>query len=197
MKPETYIKKYSATVPVKELARRLGRSTSYVLGKQIKLGCRPSKRIRDKFRKSSQFGPGHESYNKGKKMPEEQKAKVAHSWFKKGHQPHNTKADGVISIRTDSKSKREYKYIRIGLGKWKEYHIYRWEKFRGPVPDGKILRFKDGNSLNCNISNLDLIDRTEHMLRSTAKRRDLPIEIIKTNSIIKKLRKTIHEKQNH
>lgn len=196
MKPETYIKKYSATVPVKELARRLGRSTQYVLGKQIKLGCRPSKRIREKFRKASLIKKGNVPFNKGKKVPEHVKAIMAKSWFAKGHQPHNTKKDGVVSIRTDTTG-RPYKYIRLSLGKWKEYHVYRWEKFRGPVPKGMLLRFKDGDSLNCNLSNLELIDRTEHMLRNTAIRRDIPIEIIKTKSLIKKLRKTIHEKQNH
>lgn len=191
MKPETYIRKYSMTVPVKELARRLGRSSTYVAGVQERLGCKPPKRIRDGFAKASRFKPGSVPKNKGKKMPASVRRKVAKTFFKSGHLPHNTRRDGDISIRMD-KRKVKCKFIRTALGVWTPYHVYRWQMFRGPVPKGMIIRFRDGNPLNCKLDNLELIDRAEHAIRNRWGSR----ELLETRKIIKQLNKTIHEKQN-
>lgn len=191
MKPETYIKKYSMTVPVKQIAKHLGRSPTYVIDAQERLGCRPPKRIRQKFARQSQIKKGNVPPNKGKKMSKELKEKVKHTFFKKGNLPHNTRHDGAISIRPD-KDGRPYKYIRVGLKKWIGYHVYRWEKFRGPVPKGMVIRFKDGNPLNCKLSNLELMTRGDHAIINKFG----SLELLKTRQIIKQIHTKIHEKQN-
>lgn len=94
--------------------------------------------------------------------------------FKKGQLPHNTKSrDGVITIRHDHPDRnngRSYKYIRVSLGKWVPYHRYLWEKKYGKIPSGHCLWFKDGNSLNCRPSNLELITRKENYDRNSARK---------------------------
>lgn len=44
-------------------------------------------------------------------------------------------------------------------------HIHRleWEKHNGPIPNGFIIHHKDGNKLNWNIDNLEMLSRAEHI----------------------------------
>jgi len=76
--------------------------------------------------------------------------------------PHNTKYNGCITQRTD-KSGTPYKYIRIDLGKWELLHRYNWEQANGPIPKNNILRSINGDTLNCDTSNWNLITRAEHL----------------------------------
>jgi hypothetical protein len=91
-----------------------------------------------------------------------QKRSCSKSYFKKGNLPGNTLYDGAITERTDSGG-ITYKYIRISKAEWIQLHIYNWEKKYGPVPSNMILRCKDGNQLNCEPSNWELIDRATNL----------------------------------
>lgn len=110
--------------------------------------------------------------NKGKGQSDYMSAEAiirsAKTRFHKGHKPHNTKWDGAITIRHSSKARgrRPFVNIRLKQGKWKEYQIYLWEKVNGPVPEGHILRCRDGNTLNCHPSNWEPITRAEHARRN-------------------------------
>ncbi|TEB41479.1 HNH endonuclease [Flavobacterium circumlabens] len=103
-------------------------------------------------------------------MSPEQIERTKATRFKKGSSPHNTcEKDGVIRIRTDHKDRngRQYKWIRISLGKWKQLHVYNWELKNGNVPEGSLVTFKDGDSLNTEIENLELITMEQNMLRNS------------------------------
>lgn len=82
--------------------------------------------------------------------------------FKKGNLPHNTKYDGCIVQKKD-KSGLTYKYIRTDLNKWEPLHRYNWEQANGPIPKNTILRSINGDTLNCDPSNWQLITRAEHL----------------------------------
>lgn len=110
----------------------------------------------------TEFKEGHIPWNKGLKGLRMSPA----TEFKKGHLPHNTKCDGFISIRLHKRTNTKYKYIRIIQGTWKQYHHYLWEKEHGPIPQNHILRFRNGNTLDCRIENLELISRAENALRN-------------------------------
>ncbi|HRH59169.1 MAG TPA: HNH endonuclease signature motif containing protein [Chitinophagaceae bacterium] len=88
--------------------------------------------------------------------------------FIKGQLPHNTLRDGIISIRKDERGK-EYAFIRTSQNKWVHLHRYNWEKENGPVPKGFILRFKDGDTLNPDVSNLQLITKAQHLFLNSIK----------------------------
>ena len=62
-----------------------------------------------------------------------------------------------------------YKWIRLSKSKWIELHRYNWEKKYGKAPKGYCIWFKDGNSLNPIISNLELITRAENIKRNKPK----------------------------
>jgi hypothetical protein len=44
---------------------------------------------------------------------------------------------------------------------WKRKHILIWEKANGPVPEGHVIIFADGNRRNFRLDNLLLISRAE------------------------------------
>lgn len=148
--------------------------------------------------KAYRFPKGNIPANKGKKMSKSQYEKCKKTMFKKGQQPKNTyKQDGVIVVRYDHKKRensRPYKWIRISVNKWKPLHRYIWKQVHGKIPKGHIIIFKDGNTMNCVIENLECISKQENMLRNS--KHDIPIEIIPTKLLINKINKKIqqHEK---
>lgn len=108
----------------------------------------------------SRFKKGNIAWNKGLNLPN----KPNSGQFKKGNTPPNTKFDGYISLRKrHNRINQDYYWIRISKSKWKELHIYNWEKVNGSIKKGDIIRFKDGNHKNCAIENLELVSRAKHL----------------------------------
>ena len=83
--------------------------------------------------------------------------------FKKGNLPKNTLTDGAVTIRTDKRGVRQ-KMIRIRLGKWLYLSRYNYEKHIGPISKGHVIRFLDGDTMNCDPSNLECVSRQLNML---------------------------------
>lgn len=200
-----YPKKYTG-----EVAEILGRSIFSVYQRAATLGIKKTEAFRkmelakqaEKLKVvgvKSRFNKGRAPENKGKKQSEYMSRAAINrtkaTRFKKGNKPHNTREkDGVITTRQNHDDGRKSKWIRISMGKWYPYHQYRWEKYRGKVPVGHCLWFKDGNTLNEKLSNLELITRAELMRRNTIHR--YPLELKQTIRAFSKLKKAIHEKQN-
>jgi len=90
------------------------------------------------------------------------------SWIKPGNEPQNTKHDGYTSTRIDSHG-HPYQHIRVEKGKFELLHRYNWEQKNGPVPEDKILRSKNGDSLNCDPENWELVDRADHLDRNSGR----------------------------
>ena len=110
----------------------------------------------------TRFEKGHTPANKGVTMSAELREKVKHTWFKPGYEPTSTKYDGYISTRINSHG-HPYLYIRIEKGKFEILHRHNWKKVNGPIPEGMILRSKDGDSSNCDPDNWKLVDRAGHL----------------------------------
>lgn len=175
---DNFLRKHYLTMPVKRMANALGRSgygTSY---RMKTLGLIVPPETAQAFKALTQIKPGNIPSNKGKKMSKATRRKVAHTWFRKGHQPHNTRKDGDISIRKDTCG-RPYKHIRTALGRWELLHRVIWREKRGPIPHGKIVAFKNGNSLDCRIGNLMLSDRVKIMKQNTIHNLPEPIRNVK------------------
>ncbi len=180
------------------IAEYLGVSVNAVYKQAHALGLKKSNEFLQKLRfsqnlseqgKRYRFPKGHVPANKGKKLPAHIKEKVKHTWFKKGQIPHNTKYDGYISIRRDSHG-RPYAHIRIAQGKFDLLHRHIWEQHHGPVPEGKIVAFKNGDPSDFRIENLELITREENMLRNT--RHNYPKDLQEAIMALNKLKKAIN-----
>jgi len=85
--------------------------------------------------------------------------------FKKGNLPANTKYNGCITLRKKDNGEKYY-YIRIAKAKWVLYQRYLWEQKHGSIPEGMLIAFKDKNSLNYVLENLEIISRSENMERN-------------------------------
>lgn len=149
------------------------------------------------------FNKGSVPSNKGKKQTEYMSAEAIErsksNRFKKGDLPHNSIGvkDGDIRIRQDNKTlnnPKPYKFIRLSLGKWYPLHQKIWEDQNGKVSKGMCLWFKDGDTLNCVIENLELITRAENMRRNSISQypEELKMTIKLTNKIKRKIEQ--HEK---
>ena len=167
------------------IADMLGRSERSVFAKASAMGLRKStehiQRInRDSFNnliksgKAYRFQKGHTPANKGKKMSPETYERCQGTMFRKGHKPKQTQYDGAESVRTDKNGYR-YIYVRIAEGKWIPKHIQIWMNANGQVPDGYNIIFRDGNTLNCVLENLECISDSELMRRNTI--HNLPVEV--------------------
>lgn len=179
--------------PTKVLAEFFGLPYHKVVGRANRLGLKKSSEFLNsdlsgrgnlKGGKAFRFKKGDKPWNFGTKGL----TGANKTSFKKGNIPHNTRSDGEISIRPD-KSGRNYKYIRVCLGKWELYHRYLWEQNNGKIPKGYIVAFKDGDSMNCVIENLELISREQNMARNTI--HHYPNEVKSVIRKISKLKKTI------
>ena len=86
--------------------------------------------------------------------------------FKAGHKPHNTTCDGHISVTID---KRGVKQLRIRISEKNHEFLSRhnYRKAFGEIPRGHCIKFKDGNTLNCDPDNLECVSRTLHMLNNS------------------------------
>jgi len=142
--------------------------------------------------KASQFKLGHTPKNKGKQMDAEIYEKVAPTMFKKGNKPHNTKPIGAINIRLDTQG-RPYQYIKIKDSHWELLQRHVWTKANGEIPRGSVVIFLDGNYLNCELSNLQVITRRENMARNTIQR--FPAELQEIMKLTCKLKRKTNGKQ--
>ena len=159
-------------LPNKVIAERLGCTLSSVNGHASKLGLKKSEeyiRSMAMHQKFIEEGKKHR-IKKGQILFRPPKG-VHYSpgtEFKKGNVPANVGKNGEIRVRAGdhygTRPWRAYKWIRIRQGHWRMLHVVLWEKHRGRIPKGKIITFKNGNSMDVRISNLRCITRAEHAL---------------------------------
>lgn len=145
------------------------------------------KRIQDSYKK-----PGHIPYNTGLKqkdyMSEEAIKRSAQSRFKKGGIPPNTLKLNTIVQRKDS-SGRFYAYIKTAKG-LELYHRYLWEQNFGEIKENYMISFKDDDTNNFDLNNLEMISKAENMLRNS--KSDFPKEIIPTMVLINEINKQLN-----
>lgn len=161
-----------------EVADMLGLSVKKVYQKAKGLGIRKSEAWKkmeltaqgERLRKvgaEKRFQKGLVPHNTGKPWQEWQSAEGRKNSlttvFQKGNEPHNTKHDGCVVTRHDTKSGKNYKFIRISKGKWVELHRAIWIFLNGEIPAGKILRCRTTDTLNCDPDNWYLTDRATHL----------------------------------
>ena len=82
--------------------------------------------------------------------------------FKPGN---NMKEIGSFSLKKRKGNPRRYIKIMIDdQPKWVLYSRYLWEKQNGKIPFGYTLIYKDGDILNDDINNLELVSISEMLL---------------------------------
>jgi len=147
----------------------------------------------------SRFKKGNVPPNTGKKAEEfmtpNQLAKFKANQFKKGDNPHNACKDWEERIVQYNDGN---KYIRIkvpGIRKLVFKHVWIYLKENDSIPEGHVIAFKDGDSMNCEPENLIAITRQKNMKRNSIMR--FPEELRSLIRLLSKLNNKIkNEKQD-
>jgi hypothetical protein len=190
--------------PTINIARDLNIPINKVYGIANRMGLKKSKEYMKKnmpgmdnlikHGAAFRFKKGNISHNKGVKMPDEIYQKVKHTMFKPGQEPHNTRPVGSIRIQ-EKKGDILYQYIKVSNQHWQLLHRYNWEQVNGKIPRGMVLRFKDGNTMNCEVNNIELLTKQENMMRNTM--HQYPAEIKEVLKLKNKLNKLINGKEQN
>lgn len=111
------------------------------------------------------YKPGSKPWNKGLKgihlSPRTE--------FKPGN---NMKAIGSFSLKKRKGNPRRYIKVMVdNQPKWVLYSRYLWEQANGKIPFGYTLIYKDGDVLNDELSNLELVSISEMLLARKRQKR--------------------------
>lgn len=170
--------------PTEEIAAIIGRKGQYCWKKAKDLGLQRTPEFLEQQKKmfadtlrlhgeKSRFKKGQTAYNKGKKwdefMPKESQEKSKKTQFPKRNVPQNWKPigwerktrDGYIEVKV----RDEYGEKRVKNFELK--HRLLWEQVNGPIPNGMMIKFKDGNKENIVIENLFMASMGENLIENT------------------------------
>jgi hypothetical protein len=99
--------------------------------------------------------------------------------------------DGDITTRVDMRGV-PYKWIRISQAVWQPLHVYVFQKAHGPLPKSHIVVFKSTDTLNTDLSNLEMISKADNLARNRHKKEGSGK---KKKTELKKIRRTIRKQE--
>lgn len=126
-----------------------------------------------------QFKPGEAPYNKGMPasewMPEDSRARCAKTQFRPGRparEARNYKPIGSLRVNQGQLERKMTDDPRLApTMRWTAVARLVWEATHGPVPDGHIVRFKEGrhtvDEAEITVDRLECISRVENMKRNS------------------------------
>jgi hypothetical protein len=186
-------------MPMPELTKLIGLSVESIYRKAYVLGIKRSQefldsphacRLRrgDEIGKAYRFQKGQQVWNKGMKGLQ---IGGEATQFKKGTKPPNHKPAGTIR-EVDG-----YFEIKIaeGMRQWRLLHRVIWERCNGPIPQGHIVSFLDGNAKNINIKNMALFTKAQNMKRNTV--HNYPKEIVHLVQLRAALNRQINKRKDY
>lgn len=164
-----YLREHYPDGNTAEIAEHLGRTARAVNSAAAAYGIRKSaefkeRQVRDMISSpqsiAHRYAKGHKSRFKGEKwyelMPEEARKKCLRTAFKDGNIPHNAYAAGTEIVR-DGRV-----YIKVpGRRRLMLKQHYVWQQHHGQIPQDHVVKFKDGDFMNCDISNLYIMSRAD------------------------------------
>jgi hypothetical protein len=171
-----------ANEPTASIAAAIGHSASATYQRARSMGLRKSAeylagpesgRSNLDLGAACRFRKGHATWNKGIRFASG--GRSSETQFKPGSKPQTWKPIG--SERTDKDGLKVRKVSDTGNRRkdWVGVHVLAWVENFGPVPDGHVVTFKDGNSENVAPNNLECVTRAELMRRNSVHR--LPKEL--------------------
>ena len=139
--------------------------------------------------RTGRFEKGHIPFNKGTKGL----TGANKTSFKKGNIPHS-----LLPIGSESVTRDGYTIVKVSdKGKrndcWRPKHRLVWEKHFGPVPDGHVIVFGDGDKTNFSPENLILVSRPQLTVMNNKKLIKDDVELTKAGVNVAQLMITINK----
>lgn len=193
--------------PTREIARAVGCTRAAAERRGHNLGLEKSAEYIAKFCRlqpgsvpPNKGKPGPPSPNKGLRRPGWFRGRMRETQFRKGSAPHNTLPLWSFRINTEG-------YLLLKTGKpgpkpnngWEYVHRLIWEQARGPLPDWQVARlwWKDGDRINCALSNLELLNGKQLMQRNTIHNFPAPLrELIQLKGALRRRLNRMEKKAN-
>lgn len=189
-----YVESIARGKSTAELAEAVNRKYGAgTIGVRQMRSYRKNHRIRSGL--TGRFEPGHVPANKGKRMPAEAYEKAAPTMFRKGHVPANHMEVGELTHTSDGYLIRK---VREAGSQWERFefvHRRVWEEHNGPIPDGKMVSFLDGDKDNCSIGNLVLLDNAENLEMNRSRLRFVDPDLTKAGAAVAKLKVAASKKR--
>ena len=142
---------------------------------------------------ATRFKKGQASHNKGLRRPGWHRGRMKETMFVKGQMPHNEVPVGTERVRDGYlciKIRDDLVPARLN---WISKHKHVWELANGPVPKSHIVRFKNENSRDLSLENLECVSRAEHV--ATKGLHSLPPEIVKIHQLRGAIARQINKRQ--
>lgn len=156
------------TKSLNECSEIMGRGTSSIHNRVQKLGLKRTDEYkaisgRGRFGSKPPWNKGLKGWQAGGNSKKTQ--------FKLGEKPSNSWRP-VGAERTSKNGILYRKVSDTGVKKddWRAVQVLVWEQHNGPLPNGRIVIFKDGNRENFDPDNLEAITRAESMRRNSISR---------------------------
>jgi hypothetical protein len=171
-------KRYPDT-PTREIARELGRSERSVFAAAFGMGISKAPGYKNPGAANlnrggaTRFTKGHKTWNAGMKGWCPKGAEKG--WFSRGHKPHTWVPVGTV-VRVDGYLKKKVADTGNKKKDWKFLHVLLWERYRGKIPRGKFLVFKNRDKTDVRIANLELVNRAGNMKRNSVHNLPEPIK---------------------
>jgi len=190
-----------ATTSSTVLAQKMNRSVNSVNSQAKLLGLNKDKKYIEKLYiqqgedlkrrgAKTRYKKGRAPENKGKKVSLEVYEKMKPNMFKLGHTINERKPIGYERITADG-----YREVKVEQPKrFDLLHRFMWKVWKGPIPKGHVITFKDGDQKNCDIGNLLCMSKAYNMLQNTIQR--YPTELRNTMWQIGKLKSKIKKVTN-
>ena len=206
----TMLKRMYPDHTAQEVAEVLGCTKGRVYSKANELGLAKSEAFKasDKSKriqrgkhteamKAKQFKPGQISWNKGVKGVTGVQEACRATQFKKGrpaHEARNYQPIGTERMTRDGYIERKVTDdpTKYPARRWMMLQRIVWEQANGPVPNGHIIRFKNGDKTDCRLENLECVTWAENARRNVA---NIPPEIRKVNQLRGVLQRQINKRR--
>lgn len=185
-----------------EIATRLGRPIVQVYSKANHLGLLKSEAFKSSPHAglfdgnkggSTRFAKGHRTWNTGMKgLQIGGEATQFKPGQRQGRAVEIYQPIGAERVR-DGYLYRKMRDTGPMHKRWEMVHRLNWEAAHGPIPDGYVVVFRNGNRMDVGIENLEMISRTDLAARNTINR--YPAEIKALIRLNAKVRRQINEHQ--
>ena len=181
----TLLKRIYPSTATKLVAKRVGHPLAGVYGMATMLGLKKSAAFHQDAKKSGRFNKlttsgvpfrfpkGNVPANKSLRRPGYAPGRMRETQFKKGGFPVNRDPDfyvlGALRVNADGYIDMRVSFARGARG-WKALHRILWEDAHGPIPAGHKLVFKNGDKLDVELDNIELISDAELLRRNSIHR---------------------------
>lgn len=199
-----YLREHYPDGNTAEIAKQLGRTEGAVHQMAAKQGLRKSSEFiaatlcalgrqvsHTQKAIANRFVKGQEPFNKGRRMTEwmsaEAQEKCMRTTFRDGHIPHNAYAAGTEIVRNGRV------YVKVpGRRRLVLKQHYVWQQHHGEIPQNHVVKFKDGDFMNCDISNLYIMSRADACVKMMSEQ--TPEQIKRKMSIVQARRNELIRK---